>query len=80
MDFKCWDLFDEMFIVWVGEFGCMFFLQGGNGWDYNFFGFSVWMVGGGICGGLIYGVIDEFGYYVVDKFCSVYDLWVIVFY
>jgi hypothetical protein len=41
-------------------------------------GFSVWMAGGGVKGGSIYGATDDLGYYAVENKCTVYDLWATV--
>jgi len=71
-------LLDETLIVWAGEFGRTPFSQGSNGRDHNPYGFSVWMAGGGIKGGTIYGATDELGYHVVENKCTVYDLWATV--
>ncbi|MEM7454405.1 MAG: DUF1501 domain-containing protein [Planctomycetota bacterium] len=68
-------LLDETLIIWAGEFGRTPFSQGSNGRDHNPFGFSIWMAGGGIKGGTVYGATDEFGYHAVEKPCSVFDLW-----
>ncbi len=71
-------LLDETLIVWAGEFGRTPFSQGSNGRDHNPFGFSVWLAGGGVQGGTVYGATDEFGYHVVENKCEVYDLWATV--
>ncbi len=71
-------LLDETLIVWAGEFGRTPFSQGSNGRDHNPFGFSVWLAGGGVKGGSILGATDEFGYHVVEKPCTVYDMWATV--
>jgi hypothetical protein len=71
-------LLDETLIVWAGEFGRTPFSQGSNGRDHNPYGFSVWLAGGGIRGGTIYGATDEFGYHVVENKCTIYDLWATV--
>ena len=71
-------LLDETIIIWAGEFGRTPFAQGSNGRDHNPFGFSVWLAGGGVKGGTIYGATDEYGYHAVDKPCTVYDLWATV--
>ena len=68
-------LLKDTLIVWAGEFGRTPFSQGRNGRDHNPYGFSVFMAGGGIKGGMTYGETDELGYHVVDKKCTVYDLW-----
>ena len=71
-------LLDDTLIVWAGEFGRTPFSQGSNGRDHNPYGFSVWLAGGGIKGGTIFGTTDEFGYHVVEGKCEVYDLWATV--
>lgn len=71
-------LLDETLIVWAGEFGRTPFSQGSNGRDHNPFGFSVWLAGGGVRGGSVYGATDEFGYHVTENPCTVYDLWATV--
>jgi hypothetical protein len=71
-------LLEETLIVWTGEFGRTPFSQGGNGRDHNPFGFSVWLAGGGIRGGVAHGATDEFGYHAVESPCTFYDLWATV--
>lgn len=67
-------LLDQTLVVWAGEFGRTPFAQGSDGRDHNPFGFSIWMAGGGIKGGTIYGQTDEFGYKVVENKVEVHDL------
>ena len=74
-DLKARGLFDETLIVWAGEFGRTPFAQSNDGRDHNPFGFSVWLAGGGIRGGTVYGATDELGYHAVQDVCTVYDLW-----
>lgn len=74
-DLKARGLLDETLVVWAGEFGRTPFSQGDNGRDHNPFGFSIWLAGGGVKGGTIYGATDEYGYHVIGKKCTVYDLW-----
>lgn len=71
-------LLDETMIVWTGEFGRTPFSQGGNGRDHNPFGFSLWLAGGGIKGGMTHGATDVFGYHVVENPTTFYDLWATV--
>jgi hypothetical protein len=71
-------LLEETLVVWAGEFGRTPFSQGSNGRDHNPFGFSVWLAGGGVRGGTIYGATDDLGYYAVENKCTVYDLWATV--
>lgn len=73
-DLKSRGLLDETLVVWSGEFGRTPFAQGSNGRDHNPFGFSIWLAGGGVKGGTIYGATDEYGYKVVENRCEIHDL------
>ncbi|REJ70030.1 MAG: DUF1501 domain-containing protein [Planctomycetota bacterium] len=73
-DLKQRGLLDETLVLWSGEFGRTPFAQGKDGRDHNEYGFSLWMAGGGIRGGVVYGATDEFGYKVIDNPVTVYDL------
>ena len=77
-DLKERGLLEETLIVFTGEFGRTPFSQGSNGRDHNPFGFSMWLAGGGIKGGVTYGETDEFGYRAVNEVATVYDLWATV--
>ena len=77
-DLKSRGLLDQTLIVFTGEFGRTPFSQGSNGRDHNPFGFSLWMAGGGIKGGTVRGATDEYGYHVMDKPTTIYDLWATV--
>lgn len=77
-DLKARGLLDETLIIWAGEFGRTPFTQAIDGRDHNPFGFSIWLAGGGIKGGTIYGATDEYGYHVVENKSTVYDLWATV--
>ena len=77
-DLRARGLLDDTLIVWAGEFGRTPFSQGNNGRDHNPYGFSVWLAGGGVKGGSIYGATDELGYRAVENACTVYDLWATV--
>ena len=78
VDLKQRGLLDDTLVIWAGEFGRTPFSQGSNGRDHNPYGFSIWLAGGGVKGGTIYGETDELGYHVVDKKATVYDLWATV--
>jgi hypothetical protein len=78
VDLKQRGLLDETLVIWAGEFGRTPFSQGSNGRDHNPYGFSIWMAGGGVKGGTIYGATDDLGYHVVDRPVSLYDLWATV--
>ncbi|MCX7422919.1 MAG: DUF1501 domain-containing protein [Planctomycetia bacterium] len=77
-DLRRRDLLKDTLIVWAGEFGRTPFSQGSDGRDHNPYGFSVWLAGGGVKGGTIYGGTDELGYYAVEKPCTIYDMWATV--
>jgi hypothetical protein len=78
VDLKQRGLLKETLVIWAGEFGRTPFSQGSNGRDHNPYGFSIWLAGGGVKGGTIYGDTDDLGYHVVDKLMTVYDLWATV--
>lgn len=74
-------LLDETLILCTGEFGrtptVELGVSGGGatqGRDHNHWGFSLWMAGGGIKGGTIYGATDEFGFRAVENPVSMHDL------
>ena len=71
-------MLEETLVIWAGEFGRTPFSQGKDGRDHNPLGFSIWLAGGGVKGGTIYGSTDELGYRAVDNPCTVYDLWATV--
>jgi hypothetical protein len=73
-DLESRGLLDTTLLVWMGEFGRTPFAQGNNGRDHNPFGFSLWMAGGGVKGGMTYGATDEYGYKAVDKKLQIHDL------
>lgn len=79
-DLKQRGMFEDTLILWGGEFGrtpSVELAEGGAsklGRDHNHYGFSVWMAGGGIKGGQVYGATDEFGFKAVENPASVHDL------
>lgn len=73
-DLKARGLLEQTLVVWAGEFGRTPFAQGANGRDHNPFGFSVWLAGGGVKGGVIHGKTDEYGYKVVENKVEMHDL------
>ncbi|MEO5602415.1 MAG: DUF1501 domain-containing protein [Cyclobacteriaceae bacterium] len=77
-DLKQRGLLDETLIIWGGEFGRTNFSQGkmenGNyGRDHHPRCFSIWMAGGGIKPGIVYGDTDEFGYNIIKDPVHVHD-------
>lgn len=73
-DLKARGLLDETLVLWGGEFGRTPMAQGSDGRDHNPFGFTMWMAGGGIKGGTIYGATDDYGYYAVENKLTLHDL------
>jgi hypothetical protein len=73
-DLKSRGLLDSTLVVWGGEFGRTPMAQGSNGRDHNPFGFTMWLAGGGIKGGTIYGATDDYGYYAIEDKVEVHDL------
>ncbi len=73
-DLKSRGLLESTLVVWGGEFGRTPMAQAGNGRDHNPFGFSMWLAGGGIKGGTVYGATDDYGYYTVENKVTVHDL------
>ncbi|MCA9105242.1 MAG: DUF1501 domain-containing protein [Planctomycetales bacterium] len=69
-------LLDETLIVWGGEFGRMPFSEGPGapGRNHNPYGFTMWLAGGGVRGGMRYGATDEFGFEAVENRVHLHDL------
>lgn len=72
-DLKRRGLLDKTLVVWASEFGRTPFSQGGKGRDHNPYGFTMWMAGGGVKGGVAHGSTDEFGLKVIEDRVSVND-------
>jgi hypothetical protein len=82
-DLKQRGLLDETLVIWGGEFGRTPTIELANplignakvnGRDHNHYGFSMWLAGGGVKGGLTYGATDEFGFKAVENPMHVHDL------
>ncbi len=73
-ELKSRGMLDETLLIFAGEFGRTPFAQGSRGRDHNPQAFSIWMAGGGIKGGTIYGATDEYGYRAVENIVTVHDL------
>jgi len=71
-DLKQRGMLDDTLIIWGGEFGRTPMAQG-SGRDHHIRGFSLWMAGGGIKGGVSHGNTDELGYYAVEDIVHVHD-------
>jgi membrane-anchored protein YejM (alkaline phosphatase superfamily) len=73
-DLKQRGLLEETLVVFASEFGRTPFAQGINGRDHNPSAFSIWMAGGGVKGGTVYGKTDEYGYRVIENKTSIHDM------
>jgi Protein of unknown function (DUF1501) len=73
-DLKARGLLDSTLVIWGGEFGRTPMAQGTDGRDHNPFGFTMWLAGGGIKGGTIYGATDDYGYHALDGKVEIHDL------
>jgi hypothetical protein len=73
-DLKGRGLLDETLVIWGGEFGRTPTAEGNDGREHHPFGFTMWMAGGGIKGGLAYGATDDFGWHATENRVHVHDL------
>ena len=80
-DLKTRGLLGETLVLWGGEFGRTPTAQLPDegyvkevGRDHNPFGFTMWLAGGGVKGGTIYGATDEYGYFAIENKVHVHDL------
>jgi hypothetical protein len=73
-DLKSRGLLDETLVVWGGEFGRTPVAEGGNGRDHNPYGYTMWLAGGGVHGGLTYGQTDDYGFHAIENKVHVHDL------
>ncbi|MBS0266290.1 MAG: DUF1501 domain-containing protein, partial [Planctomycetes bacterium] len=74
-DLKQRGLLEDTLVIWGGEFGRTPAREGtANGRDHHPFGFSMWLAGGGVKGGLAYGATDEWGWDAIENRVHVHDL------
>jgi len=74
-DLKQRGLLEDTLVIWGGEFGRTPACEGtANGRDHHPFGFTMWLAGGGVKGGMTYGATDEFGWDAVENPVHVHDL------
>ncbi len=74
IDLKRCGLLDDTIVVWATEFGRTPCGQGADGRDHHNYGFSVWLAGGGIQGGIVHGATDELGFHAVENRHYVTDI------
>jgi hypothetical protein len=72
-DLKQRGLLKDTLVIWGGEFGRTPHAQFNDGRDHNNKGFTMWMAGGGVKGGLRYGSTDDLGYEAVDRKMHIHD-------
>jgi hypothetical protein len=73
-DLKRRGLLDETLVVWGTEFGRSPGAEGSDGRDHHPWGFSAWMAGGGVKGGVVHGATDELGFHAIEKRHYITDL------
>jgi uncharacterized protein (DUF1501 family) len=72
-DLKARGLLKDTLVIWGGEFGRTPHSQGDDGRDHNNKGFTMWMAGGGVKGGMNYGMTDDYGYEAVQNKMHIHD-------
>lgn len=72
-DLKRRGLLKDTLVIWGGEFGRTPYAPGLDGRDHNHKGFSIWMAGGGVKGGMNYGATDEIGYQAMEDPMHIHD-------
>jgi hypothetical protein len=73
-DLKDRGLLEDTLVLWGGEFGRTPTAEGSNGRDHNPHGFTMWLAGGGVQGGMAYGQTDDYGYYAAVDKMHIHDL------
>jgi uncharacterized protein (DUF1501 family) len=73
-DLKSRGLLKDTLVIWAGEFGRTPMAQGSDGRDHNPFGYTIWMAGGGVKPGFVFGKTDEYGYYAIENKLEIHDL------
>ena len=79
-DLKSRGLLDDTLVWWGGEFGRTPTAENNDGREHHPFGFTMWMAGGGIRGGMVHGATDEFGWHSVQDKVHVHDLHATILY
>jgi hypothetical protein len=73
-DLKARGLLKDTLVIWGGEFGRTPTAENADGREHHPFGFTMWLAGGGIKAGTVYGRTDEFGWHAVENRVHVHDL------
>ena len=79
-DLKSRGLLDDTLVWWGGEFGRTPTAENNDGREHHPFGFTMWMAGGGIRGGMVHGATDEYGWHSVQDKVHVHDLHATILY
>jgi hypothetical protein len=79
-DLRSRGLLDETLVIWGGEFGRTPVAEGGNGRDHNPYGYTMWLAGGGVKGGLTHGKTDDYGFHAIENKVHVHDLHATILY
>jgi hypothetical protein len=66
-DLKARGLLKDTLVIWGGEFGRTPTAENADGREHHPFGFTMWLAGGGIKGGMVHGATDEFGWHAVEE-------------
>jgi hypothetical protein len=72
-DLKQRGMLEDTVVIWAGEFGRTPYVQSGTGRDHNNKGYTIWMAGGGVKGGVAHGETDEFGAQAVESPVHIHD-------
>ena len=73
-DLRVRGLLDDTLVIWGGEFGRTPAAEGADGRDHHPYGYTMWLAGGGVKGGMTYGATDEVGWDAVRDRVHVHDL------
>ena len=73
-DLKSRGLLDDTLVIWGGEFGRTPTAENSDGREHHPFGFSMWLAGGGVKGGIVHGATDDYGWYAARDPVHVHDL------
>ncbi len=79
-DLQSRGLLEDTLVLWGGEFGRTPTAEGADGRDHNPHGFTMWMAGGGVKGGMAYGATDDYGYFAVENKLHIHDLHATILY
>jgi hypothetical protein len=72
-DLKSRGLLKDTLVIWAGEFGRTPVSESGDGRDHNPYGYTIWMAGGGVKPGFVYGATDDIGYHAVEDRMHIHD-------